>query len=64
MIKLVEIIKDSGGYNLREIYVNPKHVVFSFHLEHFDKTGTPILSIYYNVHPFNILLPSFSLDST
>lgn len=27
MIKLVEIVKDSGSYNLREIFVNPKHVV-------------------------------------
>jgi len=28
MIKLVEVIKDSGRYNLREIFVNPKHVVY------------------------------------
>jgi hypothetical protein len=28
MIKLVEVIKDSGNYNLREIFINPKHVVY------------------------------------
>ena len=28
MIKLVEIVKDTAGYNLREIFVNPKHVVY------------------------------------
>jgi len=27
MIKLVEIVRDSGDYNLREIFINPEHVV-------------------------------------
>ena len=28
MVKLVELVKNSGLYNLREVYINPKHVVY------------------------------------
>ena len=28
MIKLIEIVKDSGGYSLREVFINPKHVAY------------------------------------
>lgn len=28
MVKLVEVVKTSGLYNLREVFINPKHVVY------------------------------------
>jgi len=28
MVKLIEIVKNSSFYNLREVFVNPKHVVY------------------------------------